>query len=129
MTSLFFSFGLKEVVDILDARIFLRVPCDVLKKRRSERSGYATAGKSSFPTITLLRRDPNLHTRPPSPNCVCLALGEQMNSEGEFWKDPPGYFEQLVYPAYIAAHRAMFAVCTCPLPPIFICMLTQVTGR
>ncbi len=33
-----------------------------------------------------------------------------MNSEGEFWKDPPGYFEQLVYPAYIDAHRAVFTV-------------------
>lgn len=33
-----------------------------------------------------------------------------MNSEGQFWKDPPGYFEQLVYPAYADAHRAMFTV-------------------
>jgi nicotinamide/nicotinate riboside kinase len=33
-----------------------------------------------------------------------------MNIEGAFWKDPPGYFEQLVYPAYMDAHRAMFTV-------------------
>src|SRR5216684_8476935 len=33
-----------------------------------------------------------------------------MNSEGEFWKDPPGYFEQLVYPEYIDAHRAVVTV-------------------
>ncbi|KAH9993201.1 P-loop containing nucleoside triphosphate hydrolase protein [Russula vinacea] len=66
----------QEVVDTLDAKVFLRVPYDVLKERRSERSGYATA--------------------------------EQMNIEGAFWKDPPGYFEQLVYPAYMDAHRAMF---------------------
>jgi nicotinamide/nicotinate riboside kinase len=38
-----------------------------------------------------------------------------MNSEGEFWQDPPGYFEQLVYPAYTDAHRAMFAVCILPV--------------
>ncbi|KAH9060309.1 P-loop containing nucleoside triphosphate hydrolase protein [Lactarius deliciosus] len=61
-----------EVVDTLDARIFIRVPYDVLKERRSVRSGYATA-------------------------------------EGSFWKDPPGYFENLVYPAYTDAHRTMFA--------------------
>ncbi|KAI0279528.1 P-loop containing nucleoside triphosphate hydrolase protein [Russula aff. rugulosa BPL654] len=61
----------QEIVDTLDAKIFLRVPYDVLKKRRSERSGYATA-------------------------------------EGEFWKDPPGYFEQLVYPAYTDAHSVIF---------------------
>jgi len=65
-----------EVVDTLDARIFIRVPCDVLKERREVRSGYAT--------------------------------GEQMNSEGTFWKDPPEYFEKLVYPAYVDAHRSMF---------------------
>jgi hypothetical protein len=35
-----------------------------------------------------------------------------MNPEGAFWKDPPGYFEQLVYPAYIDAHHSMFTVCT-----------------
>ncbi|KAH9171561.1 P-loop containing nucleoside triphosphate hydrolase protein [Lactarius sanguifluus] len=61
-----------EVVDTLDARIFIRVPYDVLKERRSVRSGYTTA-------------------------------------EGSFWKDPPGYFENLVYPAYTDAHRSMFA--------------------
>jgi len=66
----------QEIVDTLDAKILLRVPYDVLKERRSERSGYATA--------------------------------EQMNSEGSFWKDPPGYFDQLVYPAYVDAHRHMF---------------------
>ena len=38
-----------------------------------------------------------------------------MNSEGWFWKDPPGYFEQLVYPAYLDAHRGMFTVRTHPL--------------
>ncbi|KAH9986758.1 hypothetical protein BJV74DRAFT_515444 [Russula compacta] len=66
----------QEVVDTLDARVFLRVPYGVLKERRLQRSGYATA--------------------------------EQMNTEGAFWKDPPGYFEQLVYPAYLDAHRSMF---------------------
>jgi nicotinamide/nicotinate riboside kinase len=38
-----------------------------------------------------------------------------MNSEGTFWKDPPGYFEQLVYPAYVDAHRNMFSVRICAL--------------
>jgi nicotinamide/nicotinate riboside kinase len=40
----------------------------------------------------------------------------QMNSEGAFWKDPPGYFEQLVYPAYLDAHRSMFTVRDLLLP-------------
>jgi len=41
-----------EVIEQLDVRIMLRVPHDVLKKRRHERHGYHTAGKQSQ---TLLR--------------------------------------------------------------------------
>ncbi|KAI5118192.1 hypothetical protein M0805_005547 [Coniferiporia weirii] len=62
----------KEVFESLDARIFLRVRHDVLKKRRHERHGYHTA-------------------------------------EGTLWRDPPQYFEQIVYPAYIRAHERVFS--------------------
>jgi hypothetical protein len=34
----------QEVVDMLDVKLFLRVPRDTLRQRREERSGYATAG-------------------------------------------------------------------------------------
>ncbi|KLO09152.1 P-loop containing nucleoside triphosphate hydrolase protein [Schizopora paradoxa] len=60
-----------EVVSTLDTRIFLRVPCETLKKRRHERHGYHTA------------------------------------VEGSLWRDPPQYFEQIVYPAYVRAHSHM----------------------
>ncbi|KAI0296524.1 hypothetical protein B0F90DRAFT_1745975 [Multifurca ochricompacta] len=60
-----------EVVDTFDAKVFLRVPYDVLRERRDDRPGYATA-------------------------------------EGKFLRDPPGYFEQLAYPAYLDAHRSIF---------------------
>jgi hypothetical protein len=33
-----------------------------------------------------------------------------LENKGTFWQDPPGYFEQLVYPAYVEAHRSMFTV-------------------
>ena len=47
----FYRHLFKDVIDQLDVRIFLRVPHDVLKKRRHERHGYHTAGKNlpSFP--------------------------------------------------------------------------------
>ncbi|KAH8827963.1 hypothetical protein DL96DRAFT_1601043 [Flagelloscypha sp. PMI_526] len=61
-----------EVIEQLDARIFLRVPHDVLKKRRHERHGYHTA-------------------------------------EGSLWRDPPHYWEQIVYPAYVDAHKGIFS--------------------
>ncbi|OCH86438.1 P-loop containing nucleoside triphosphate hydrolase protein [Obba rivulosa] len=64
-----------EVVEMLDVRVFLLVPHDVLKQRRHERHGYHTAVQS----------DP----------------------EGTLWRDPPHYWEQIVWPAYVAAHRGM----------------------
>ena len=27
--------------------------------------------------------------------------------EGSLWRDPPHYFEQIVYPAYVRAHQRM----------------------
>ncbi|KAG5638790.1 hypothetical protein H0H81_010019 [Sphagnurus paluster] len=61
----------QEVIDLLDVRIYLRVPEEVLRKRRHERHGYHTA-------------------------------------EGSLWRDPPGYWEQIVYPGYLEAHRDVF---------------------
>ncbi|KZT56716.1 P-loop containing nucleoside triphosphate hydrolase protein [Calocera cornea HHB12733] len=29
-------------------------------------------------------------------------------AENTLWRDPPGYFEQIVWPAYVQAHRALF---------------------
>ncbi|KZV71110.1 P-loop containing nucleoside triphosphate hydrolase protein [Peniophora sp. CONT] len=29
-------------------------------------------------------------------------------AEGTFWKDPPGYWDRLVYPAYVDAHKHIF---------------------
>jgi nicotinamide/nicotinate riboside kinase len=32
----------------------------------------------------------------------------QSNAEGSFWKDPPGYWEEIVHPAYVRAHQDLF---------------------
>ena len=31
------------------------------------------------------------------------------STEGGFWVDPPGYFDDIVYPAYLEAHSHMFS--------------------
>lgn len=56
--------GVQEVIELLDVRIFLRVPHDVLKKRRNERHGYHTAGRS------LVHLHPPCRTRS-SPASAC----------------------------------------------------------
>ncbi|KAJ7594687.1 P-loop containing nucleoside triphosphate hydrolase protein [Mycena floridula] len=66
-----------EVREKLDVRFFLRVPEEILKKRRHERHGYHTAVQS----------DP----------------------EGSLWRDPPLYWEQIVWPAYVTANAGLFA--------------------
>ena len=37
-----------------------------------------------------------------------MRTGVQTDPEGDFWQDPPGYWEQIVYPAYLDAHRDVF---------------------
>lgn len=32
----------------------------------------------------------------------------QSDPEGSLWRDPPEYWEQIVWPAYIDAHRKLF---------------------
>ena len=32
----------------------------------------------------------------------------QSDPEGTLWRDPPDYFDQIVYPAYVRAHTRMF---------------------
>ena len=34
--------------------------------------------------------------------------GVQSNAEGVLWRDPPNYWEQIVYPAYVEAHCELF---------------------
>ncbi|KAJ9477198.1 Nicotinamide riboside kinase [Pseudozyma hubeiensis] len=61
-----------EVRSTMDVKVFLRTPRAVLKQRREERFGYATA-------------------------------------EGTVWKDPEGYFDNIVWPAYELAHKGVFS--------------------
>lgn len=37
-----------------------------------------------------------------------LYPGEQYPSDGSVWQDPPNYWEQIVWPAYVSAHNDMF---------------------
>lgn len=37
-----------------------------------------------------------------------LFLGEQYIPDGSVWRDPPQYWEHIVWPAYVSAHKHMF---------------------
>jgi len=34
--------------------------------------------------------------------------GVQSDPEGTLWRDPPGYWENIVYPAYVDAYKEVF---------------------
>lgn len=100
---------MQDVVDQIDVRVLLRAPHDVLWQRRHERHGYHTAGE--HPLIHL-RSVPNPSSfLLPSlyyPNLLLFIRGVQSDQEGELWRDPPNYWEQIVWPAYIEAHKHVF---------------------
>ena len=37
-----------------------------------------------------------------------LLFGVQSDPEGALWRDPPEYWEQIVWPAYVRAHKDVF---------------------
>lgn len=37
-----------------------------------------------------------------------FTLTVQSDPEGALWRDPPNYWEQIVYPAYVRAHKHLF---------------------
>ena len=107
----------QDVIEQLEARIFLRVPHDTLKRRRHERHGYHTAGKSSVLSPFLIANCSDLTVPSPSHLRWLLLLFSfplrptdpvQSDPEGSLWRDPPAYWEQIVWPAYIEAHREAF---------------------
>ena len=40
--------------------------------------------------------------------CCGCPPGVQSDPEGTLWRDPPNYWEQIVYPAYMDAHEEVF---------------------
>jgi hypothetical protein len=44
----------------------------------------------------------------PSLNDGLNPLIVQFSPEGSFWQDPPNYWDDIVWPAYIKAHKNMF---------------------
>lgn len=75
------------VVEHLDLKVFLRVPHDVLKERREKRVTYVTTGKLITRTKILTDID---------------------SQEAETWTDPPNYWENIVWPAYVDGHKGIF---------------------
>lgn len=91
--------GLRGVHDQIDLPMFLAAPYDLVKERREKRSGYVTIGPA--PTTELPQRS----------SSASEAEEERVDLEVEddrppqnFWTDPPGYVDDIVWPRYVRDH-------------------------
>ncbi|KJK65377.1 NRK1 like protein [Aspergillus parasiticus SU-1] len=86
---------LRPVHENIDVHLFLPAPYDMVKSRREGRSGYVTSGPAPEPT-SLPQRS---------------SVSDEVDLEGEddrppqnFWTDPPGYVDDIVWPRYVQDH-------------------------
>ncbi|KAL4909043.1 hypothetical protein BDW74DRAFT_145859 [Aspergillus multicolor] len=91
--------GLRGVRDQIDLPMFLAAPYDLVKERREKRSGYVTIGPA--PTTELPQRS----------SAASEAEEGDVDLEAEddrppqnFWTDPPGYVDDVVWPRYVRDH-------------------------
>ncbi|KAI9931341.1 ribosylnicotinamide kinase [Aspergillus wentii] len=88
---------LRSVHRNIDVHLFLPAPYDIVKARRESRSGYVTTGP-----------------QPPVPTGAEAAVSsesKEVDLEAEddrppqnFWTDPPGYVDDIVWPRYVQDH-------------------------
>ncbi|KAL4872966.1 hypothetical protein BDV12DRAFT_161068 [Aspergillus spectabilis] len=91
--------GLRGVHDQLDVKIFLPAPYDIVKGRREKRSGYVTIGPA--PTPDLPQSDGDAQKGKEE---VVDLDAEDDRPPQNFWTDPPGYVDDIVWPRYVRDH-------------------------
>ncbi|KAL4919995.1 P-loop containing nucleoside triphosphate hydrolase protein [Aspergillus aurantiobrunneus] len=93
--------GLRGVHDQIDVRIFLPAPYDLVKERREKRSGYVTIGPAPTPEVP--RRSSSTSAGGESEEEVDLQAEDDRPPQN-FWTDPPGYVDDIVWPRYVRDH-------------------------
>ncbi|GFF26961.1 nicotinamide riboside kinase [Aspergillus udagawae] len=90
---------LRPVHEQIDVRLFLPAPYDYVKNRRERRSGYVTIGPAPVPPL------------PHRGSSASDDVKQHVDLEAEddappqnFWTDPPGYVDDIVWPRYVRDH-------------------------
>ncbi|EEP80265.1 conserved hypothetical protein [Uncinocarpus reesii 1704] len=94
------SHPLRTVHDIIDVPLFLPATYTLLKQRRESRTGYVTIGPAPTPKPPSQGDD---DTRGADKR-VKKDADEYIPPETNFWTDPPGYVDDIVWPRYITDH-------------------------
>lgn len=91
---------LRSVHDSIDLHLFLPAPYDTVKSRREARSGYVTIGPAPTPAAERSAESASTHLGHSSVN-----LDKKDDSAPQnFWTDPPGYVDDIVWPRYVQDH-------------------------
>ncbi|KAJ5762420.1 uncharacterized protein N7511_005802 [Penicillium nucicola] len=91
---------LRPVHNAINLHLFLPAPYELVKARREGRSGYVTIGPA--PEICDSSNVTDNGTKPGSGD-VDLE-GEDDRPPQNFWTDPPGYVDDIVWPRYVGDH-------------------------
>ena len=93
---------LRPVHEKMHLHLFLPAPYDLVKARREARSGYVTIGPAPTPVKEPGEEIPGMEGLEP----VDLEKnGQELLPEHQnFWTDPPGYVDDIVWPRYVRDH-------------------------
>lgn len=101
---------LRHVHDNIHLHIFLPAPYDVVKARREARSGYVTIGPAPTPDATRENNDDDNKNKDGESLNIDLEKKEEGDNEPQnFWTDPPGYVDDIVWPRYVQDHAWLLA--------------------
>ncbi|PWY63949.1 nicotinamide riboside kinase 1 [Aspergillus eucalypticola CBS 122712] len=98
--------GLREVQEKMDVRLFLPARYDNVKERREGRSGYVTIGPAPVHQGSEGESgDSGGGTELPQRGSVEVDLEKEDDRPPQnFWTDPPGYVDDIVWPNYVQDH-------------------------
>ncbi|KAJ5369782.1 uncharacterized protein N7496_005874 [Penicillium cataractarum] len=84
--------------------LFLPAPYSTVKARREGRSGYVTIGPAPEPPTTVTATVLNDQQQKQQPQQEIDLDGEDDRPPQNFWTDPPGYVDDIVWPRYVRDH-------------------------
>ncbi|TPX25704.1 ribosylnicotinamide kinase [Coccidioides immitis] len=91
---------LRKIHDTIDIPFFLPATYTLVKKRRESRTGYVTIGPAPTPKPSSQRQADKQQLEQEEKRDVNTYTPLETN----FWTDPPGYVDDIVWPRYIRDH-------------------------
>ncbi|OJD21647.1 hypothetical protein ACJ73_07013 [Blastomyces percursus] len=95
---------LRAVHDNIHVPLFLPATYSVLKERRESRTGYVTIGPAPTPKSDDSNNKEG-STKSSPDGIGDIENGDEPMPHQNFWTDPPGYVDDIVWPRYIADHQ------------------------